>query len=719
MPTQRESLPESLPPTPGGLSVTRRRRAVAPAEARAALLRTLDRRRGLLLECGVDYPGRYRRGALGFADPPLLLELRGDRLGLRALGPRGRPLLLAAADALGIAAEAECAELRLPAPAPPACEEERTRGAPLFAALRRLLSALALPEDALLGFHGAFGYDLVGQLEPQPRRLRRAEDQRDLVLYLPDRIFRFDPEAGTAERLDYDFAYGGLSSAGLPRGGEDSLPAPASGEAESCDHEPGAYAAAVSAVRGRFRRGELYECVLSQRFERACGEAPSRIYARLAAANPAPYAALINLGEGEFLVSASPEMFVRVRGGRVETCPISGTVARGADALEDAERIRALLGSAKEEAELTMCTDVDRNDKSRVCLPGSVRVIGRRQIELYSRLIHTVDHVEGRLRPDRDALDAFLTHAWAVTVTGAPKPAAIRHIEATERSARRWYGGAFGRLLLNGDLDSGLTLRTLRLAGGRAEIRVGATLLWDSEPELEELECRLKASALVSALAPAETRPPAVPAARLRGGLGRRVLVVDHEDSFVLLLADYLRQTGADVRTLRHAEARAALCRDRPDLVLLSPGPGRPADFGLDATIALARRRGIPLFGVCLGLQGLVEHFGGALLTAEAPTHGKPSRLLRESDDPLFEGLAFPLTVGRYHSLRADPARLPDALEVLARSEDGAVMALRHRREPIRAVQFHPESILSQRDAAGLRLLDNAVRLLTGAEVAA
>ena len=111
-------------------------------------------------------------------------------------------------------------------------------------------------------------------------------------------------------------------------------------------------------------------------------------------------------------------MYVRVEGDRVETCPTSGTIARGQDPLDDASQILALLNSEKDESELTMCTDVDRNDKSRICVPGSVKVIGRRQIEMYSRLIHTVDHVEGRLRPEFDALDAFLTHTWAVTVTG-------------------------------------------------------------------------------------------------------------------------------------------------------------------------------------------------------------------------------------------------------------------------------------------------------------
>ena len=106
--------------------------------------------------------------------------------------------------------------------------------------------------------------------------------------------------------------------------------------------------------------------VLGQLFAEPCPDPPSAVFQRLRAANPAPYGALINLGDGEFLVAASPEMYVRVEGRRIETCPISGTIARGRDAVEDAARIRELLNSAKDESELTMCTDVDRNDKSRV-----------------------------------------------------------------------------------------------------------------------------------------------------------------------------------------------------------------------------------------------------------------------------------------------------------------------------------------------------------------
>ena len=162
-----------------------------------------------------------------------------------------------------------------------------------------------------------------------------------------------------------------------------------------------------------------------------------------------------------------------------------------------AARIKELLMSEKDESELTMCTDVDRNDKSRICVPGSVKVIGRRQIELYSRLIHTVDHVEGTLRPGFDALDAFLTHMWAVTVTGAPKLWAMRWIEDHERTPRAWYGGAIGLVGFDGRMNTGLTLRTVRIVAGVAEVRVGATLLFDSDPSAEEAETELKSATIL------------------------------------------------------------------------------------------------------------------------------------------------------------------------------------------------------------------------------
>jgi anthranilate synthase len=471
----------------------------------------------------------------------------------------------------------------------------------------------------------------------------------------------------------------------------------------------------VRVAREAFARGDLFEVVPGQTFFEGCPSPPAELFRRLRETNPSPYGFLINLGAAEYLVGASPEMYVRVDGARVETCPISGTIARGRDALGDATQIVTLLTSAKDESELTMCTDVDRNDKSRVCVPGSVRVIGRRQIEMYARLIHTVDHVEGRLRDELDALDAFLAHAWAVTVTGAPKAWAMQFIEDHERSARAWYGGAVGVIGFDGNLNTGLTLRTIRVKDGVAQVRAGATLLYDSDPEAEEAETELKASALLDAVR--GSRRPDRPATRTTGraGLGRRVLLVDHQDSFVHTLANYLRQTGAEVVTLRSGFAEEVFDDLKPHLAVLSPGPGAPRDFDVAGTIAALVRRGIPAFGVCLGLQGMVEHFGGTLGLLHPPVHGKASRI-RVLGGRLFEGLPAEFSVGRYHSLFAVRHTLPRVLEVTAESEDGVVMAIEHRTLPQAAVQFHPESIMTLGGDVGLQLLANVMARLAATD---
>ena len=415
---------------------------------------------------------------------------------------------------------------------------------------------------------------------------------------------------------------------------------------------------------------------------------------------------------------------MRVTGYRVETCPIAGTVARGDDPLGDADAIAALLASPKEESELTMCTDVDRNDKSRVCVPGTIKVIGRRQIELYSRLIHTVDHIEGRLRPEFDALYAFLTHMWAVTVTGAPKTWAMQFIEDHEDDQRRWYGGAVGMVGFDGGMNTGLTLRTAHIRGQVAAIRVGATLLFDSDPQAEEQETRLKARALLETLAePAQQRAdlltalertalaaaPGVAPAALPGD-GMTVLLVDHEDSFVHTLAGYLRELGATVVTLRAGFDPALLDGYAPDLVVLSPGPGRPADFGCDKLLSALDERGLPAFGVCLGLQAMVEHAGGSLSLLETPVHGKPGQV-RVLGGALLDGLPEQFTGARYHSLHARPEQVTGGFTVTAVTPDGVVMAIEDAARGRWGVQFHPESILTASGQAGHKVIANLLRL--------
>jgi anthranilate synthase len=354
-----------------------------------------------------------------------------------------------------------------------------------------------------------------------------------------------------------------------------------------------------------------------------------------------------------------------------------------------------------------MCSDVDRNDKSRVCVPGSVRVIGRRLIEAYAGLFHTVDHVKGTLMEGYDSLDAFLTHMWAVTIIGAPKKAAAQAIEDLEKDARGWYGGAVGMLSLNGDINTGITIRTVHLKDGIAKYAAGATLLYDSDPRSEDEECRLKATNFFRALYPA-VATGATPHRTKRVGEGVRLLLVDNDDCFIHTLANYARQTGASVSTYRSHVALDAIDSNRPDIVLISPGPARPADFGVPALVRALAERGVPTFGVCLGLQGIVEAFGGTLDVLGYPMHGKGS-LVKHAGRGVFHGLPSPFRVGRYHSLYANRETFPESLEVTAESEDGIIMGARHRKLPIEAVQFHPESILTLERDCGLRLMENMI----------
>lgn len=706
--------------TKGGVVVYRNSEVIEQTKAVEALIDTLDSRRGVLLSSNYDYPGRYTRWDLGFANPPLELSSRGREVNVRALNARGELLIGAvrgaveqsdALETLRGDGAAFTAVLRAPEGRVP--EEQRSKQPSVFSLLRSIIDVFHSKDDIHLGLYGAFGYDLAFQFEAVRQKVARPSDQRDLVLYLPDELVVVDHRKERAMRYSYDFDFGERSTRGLPRDGEETSYVPALQVEAGSDHAPGEYAAAVESARAAFKRGDLFEVVLSQTFREPCASAPSTLFRRLRERNPAPYALFLNLGDSEYLVGASPEMYVRVDGARVETCPISGTIPRGRDAVEDAERIRELLASRKEESELTMCTDVDRNDKSRICKPGSVRVIGRRQIELYSRLIHTVDHVEGYLRPEFDALDAFLTHTWAVTVTGAPKAWAMQFVEDHEKSPRAWYGGAIGVLGFDGGLNTGLTLRTVRLKDGVAEVRAGATLLYDSVPEAEERETRVKASAFLDALRGVEPPRPAEAGASLPAGpgVGRRILLVDHQDSFVHTLANYLRQTGAEVVTLRAGFPDAAFAEVSPHLVVLSPGPGSPKDFDVSGTLARAVERGLPVFGVCLGLQGIVEHFGGKLGVLDYPVHGKPSNI-RVLGGTLFEGLPATFRAGRYHSLYAIKEHLPSSLRVTAESDDGVIMAVEHTTLPLAAVQFHPESILTLDGDVGLRLLENVVKKL-------
>lgn len=727
----KENFQQRLFTTSSGVGIRRSVLSVDYASASDEIAEALNEQRGVLLASGFEYPGRYTRWDIGFVNPPLEIVARNRRMSITALNKRGQILLpeLRAAisdlDCIEITAQSETEiELEVLPAADDFFEEDRSRRPSVFSVLRAVAAHFHCDEDSYLGLYGAFGYDLTFQFEDVQRFQQRDAEQRDLVLYLPDQITVTDHRSEVSLCYSYEFTCRSSDSStrsettgGYRRSGESVPFAPAIKAARQGDHEEGEFSAQVERALDYFRRGDLFEVVPGQLFYEPCKDSPAAVFKRLQKANPAPYGALINLGEREYLVAASPEMFVRVEGRQIETCPISGTIVRGEDAIGDARQILTLLNSSKDESELSMCTDVDRNDKARVCKPGSVEVVGRRQIEMYSRLIHTVDHVKGRLRDDLDALDGLLAHTWAVTVTGAPKLAAMQYLERYEKSPRLWYGGAMGHIGFNGNLNTGLTLRTMRIKEGVAEIRAGATLLVDSDPEAEEAETRLKASALMRAVRGVDA---SAQVGKEKAGVGNsvslasemaslqemKVLMIDHQDSFVHNLAAYFRRCGVQLTTLRPKAAREFLGKHSLDLVILSPGPSRPEDFAMEETIELLVELQIPVFGVCLGLQGIVEYFGGSLTTLDYPVHGKPSPVGHTSSS-LFEGLPKTFTAGRYHSLVADV--VPECLSVTAKTEDGKVMAVEHKTLPISAVQFHPESIMSLEGESGFRLIQNVL----------
>ncbi len=700
--------------TPSGICVSRTASKVPYSKGLKSLLHKLDTSRGIYLSSGYEYPERYSRWDIASMCPPIEVVAWQRELAIRPLNERGEVLCKILApllenhphwDSFSLDGSGLRGRLKpLPTLFP---EEERSRQPSPFSILRTLLQEFRNDQDSRLAFAGAFGYDLLLQFDPIELKLER-NGAKDLHLFLCDDIYYMDRKKEQIERFQYDFEARGLSTKGRGQNGTPVPRAPKRPDDEIvADHTPEEYMAGVEAVREGMRQGDYYEVVLRQTFSANYSGSPSELFERIQHASPSPYEFCLQLGD-EQLVGASPEMFVRVEGTRVETCPIAGTARRTGDPLRDADNIRELLNSAKEESELTMCSDVDRNDKSRVCIPGSVRVIGRRLIESYAGVFHTVDHVEGTLQPGFDSLDAFLTHMWAVTVIGAPKKAAAQAIENLEKDARRWYGGAVGMISASGDINTGILIRTIHLKDGIARYGAGATLLYDSVPELEVEETRLKATSFYRALravpAAAENRPSEP---SCYGGL--KLLLIDNDDCFIHTLANYTRQTGAHVVTYRAGLPAEMIDRIAPDLILISPGPGRPADFGVPDVVKHAAVRGFPVFGVCLGLQGIVEAFGGELGVLDYPMHGKPS-LIRHRNMGAFEGLPEQFRVGRYHSLFARRETFPSCLEITAETDDGVIMGVRHRELPIEAVQFHPESILSLDGECGLRLIQNVMK---------
>ncbi len=681
------------------------------------LIEYLENNKGMFLSSGTEYPGRYSRWETGFIAPPIEVKGFYNRVEFIALNKKGVELLKMFLLILEknkndytLLASKEKITASINFSSQFFCEEERSKQPSILTPIKDILLGLKNDTKDPLGFYGAFGFDLLFQFEKIKLKNLRDDKKSIIRLFFPDKIYCFDRKKEEIFLYQYNFEFDNYSTFEIPSI-EPLKPTKLEeirieGEIKSTlsDNQ---YSALVEAAKEHMKRGDIFELVLRRRYYASYKGSPSKLFSRMIEINPSPYQFFCQF-QDEQLIGTSPEMFVRVTNDKVETCPISGTIKRGKNPLEDEIQIKKLLNSKKDETELTMCTDVDRNDKSRVCIPGSIKLLGRRQIEKYKGLFHTVDHVIGTLRADCSAIDAFLSHMWAVTLMGSPKKSAAELIEQYENEPRDYYGGAVGVLFCNGNLNTGITIRTIHLKDSIANYSAGASLVYDSNPIDEAIETKIKATSFFNIFSPKDkveiiNENPAA-------GLGVEVVVIDNEDSFVNTLSDYFRQTGALVSTYRSGVSIDAILSKKPNLVVHSPGPKLPSDFNMEEYILALDKHNIPQFGVCLGLQGIVETYKGTLRRIETPRQGKTWTIEHNSKN-IFKGLDNHQEVGAYHSWAANEAYFPKELEISAKSENGLIMGINHKTKPIWAVQFHPESIMSASNNFGLKLIENVIKL--------
>jgi anthranilate synthase component I len=342
---------------------------------------------------------------------------------------------------------------------------------------------------------GYLAYDHVATLEPTVPLPAEGNDLPGSRFIVADLAVRFDHVAGIAEVLcgDPDELRRRLAvpDVELPKG---------AGRRGATRRYPRRfeYEGAVRAAKEHIRAGDAFQIVLSQRAERPTSASALELYRTLRRVNPSPYLFLLELG-GLALVGSSPETLVKAEGRRASLNPIAGSTAPGPG---DAER---LLNSEKERAEHVMLVDLGRNDLSRVCVPGTVRVERFMEVERFSHVTHLVSEVTGELRAELTSFALLEAGFPAGTVSGAPKVRAMQLISELEGFRRGPYAGAVGYALPGGDLDTCIAIRMVVLEDGLARLQAGAGIVADSEARAEHEECLRKLAALEAAITLAET----------------------------------------------------------------------------------------------------------------------------------------------------------------------------------------------------------------------
>jgi anthranilate synthase component 1 len=393
------------------------------------------------------------------------------------------------------------------------------RTEPFIDVLRGLMTEFQAPFVPELprftgGAVGYLDYDTAEWFEPAVRLSSPQTDRDQAGFMVFDTILAFDHvkhrilaianarlRAGEDLRGLYDFACAKIDflERELERNLSRPVRQPSSGLNVVANQTREQFEGSVRQIQEDIAAGEIYQAVLSQRFEATTSAPAFDVYRALRHINPSPYMFFIRMGR-EAIIGASPEMLVRVEGRHVETHPIAGTRRRGGTPDEDQRLAEELRRNEKERAEHVMLVDLGRNDVGRVSEIGSVRVPQFMALERFSHVMHLVSRVEGRLADQCDRLDALVATFPAGTLTGAPKIRAMQIIGSLEPSRRGLYGGAVGYLDFAGNLDFCIAIRTIAMRGTHADVQAGAGIVADSQPTAEYEETQDKARALIQAL---------------------------------------------------------------------------------------------------------------------------------------------------------------------------------------------------------------------------
>lgn len=414
------------------------------------------------------------------------------------------------------------------------------------------------------------------------------------------------------------------------------------------------YCRMVEKAKEYIYQGDIFQVVLSNRLEAEYEGSLLNTYRIMRTTNPSPYMFYFSSDDME-VAGASPETLVKLENGVLHTFPLAGTRPRGKDRQEDLALEEDLLADEKECAEHNMLVDLGRNDIGKISKFGTVEVEEYMQVLRYSHVMHIGSTVRGQIRDDKTALDAVEAVLTAGTLSGAPKYRAMEIINELENNKRGIYGGAVGYLDFTGNLDTCIGIRLAYKKNGKVFVRSGAGIVADSVPEKEF---------------------------QLIGTIEPDIKVIRNDE-----------MTVEEVKALN------------PQLIILSPGPGRPDQAGICEEVVKKLGSSIPILGVCLGHQAICEAYGGKIIHAKKLMHGKTSIARLDRSRVLFKEMDAEIKVARYHSLEADPDTLPAELFVTAMA-DGEIMAVEHKKYPVYGLQFHPESILTPK---GIDILRNVV----------